>query len=192
MPSAQDVGPSRVSEVASVLCPALIAHDLATLARDTAQHSGHAGRAARYERLLTAITGRLLVPRGWAAAARPARLDVRETTAVGLIGQNVPDLTLARESARWRRCGASTHHTDTAVPILARPDKGEVSSRAVRYSTAAALTDRQAETMDEVYRSRWPHSENQIEALVARPRRRLRPYARREHQSSSRRQGRSR
>jgi hypothetical protein len=108
--------------------------------------------------------------------------------------RGIPYLTLSNGAAYWRQYRDPTHHTATGIPIFvridsrladakvsnavrttaprtivfpARPDKGEASVRSIRYRTAAKLSDKQIESLDELYKSRWPDNENPIKALVA-------------------------
>jgi hypothetical protein len=109
------------------------------------------------------------------------------------LSQSIPYLTLSKRTAQWRRFEHPTHHTDTDVPIFVRrdsrlgpctvalgrmrpprtvvfpahPDAGTDDGRALRYRTAAALTDAQITTLDQVYKARWPGNEHPIKALVA-------------------------
>jgi hypothetical protein len=110
------------------------------------------------------------------------------------VERRIPYLTLSNGVMHWRRYKNPTHHTPTGVPIFvrtdrrlvdvkissavrstpprtivfpARPDKGEASVRSIRYRTAAKLSDAQIESLDELYKSRWPDNENPIKALVA-------------------------
>jgi hypothetical protein len=107
--------------------------------------------------------------------------------------QGIPYLTLSNGYAQWRRFRAPTHHTETGVPIFVRPDvrladcdaargrttaprvvvfpadpgAGTQDGRALRYRTAAELSDQELPTMDGVYKARWPGNEHPIKALVA-------------------------
>jgi hypothetical protein len=108
------------------------------------------------------------------------------------LAHGVPYLTLTATSVAWRRFRTPDTHTATGVPVFvredarldpaprrapaqpptvvifpARPAQGPSSGRALRYRTAATLTDAQLRTLDEVYKARWPSNENPIKALIA-------------------------
>lgn len=72
MPSARPREVQPLAHVASLLLPALVAGPLKKLAERVAQADGHPERAARVQRTLQALTGRLLAPGGWTAGTRNA------------------------------------------------------------------------------------------------------------------------
>jgi len=108
--------------------------------------------------------------------------------------QGIPYLTLSNGTVHWQRYQHPTHQTSAGVPIFvrsdrrlkdtpvlsavrvtaprtivfpARPDQGADCGRAIRYRTAADLSKVQIETLDQVYKSRWPNNEHPIKSLVA-------------------------
>lgn len=111
-----------------------------------------------------------------------------------LLEQGVPYLTPTNGSPNWRRFRHPDLRTAQGVPIFVRPDEGLKDTpigeqgqaveprtivfpaqpqqgtecgRAVRYRTAAALSDEQIETLDEQYKRRWPNNESAIKDLLA-------------------------
>jgi hypothetical protein len=111
-----------------------------------------------------------------------------------MLAQGIPYLTLTNGSVHWRRYRGADHQTSLGVPIFVRPDvrlqdepratsgqareprrivfpaqpdRGLEGGRALRYRTAADLSDEAIEHLDERYKRRWPDNENAIKDLLA-------------------------
>jgi hypothetical protein len=111
-----------------------------------------------------------------------------------MLAQGIPYLTLTNGSVHWRRYRHPDHHTSLDVPIFVRPDlrlndapgssmgqaiaprhilfpahpdQGLEGGRALRYRTAADLSDEAIEQLDQTYKQRWPNNENPIKDLLA-------------------------
>lgn len=111
-----------------------------------------------------------------------------------MLAQGIPYLTLTNGSVHWRRYRHPDHHTSLGVPIFVRPDlrlkdapgstvgqaieprhllfpahpdQGREGGRALRYRTAADLSDEAIEQLDQTYKQRWPNNENPIKDLLA-------------------------
>ena len=105
--------------------------------------------------------------------------------------QGIPYLTIGTKTTHWTRYKHPSAYTSRRVPIFVRPDtavgtepsgasgdrprvvifpaspdKGEASTRSLRYFVNAKLSGAQLRTLDEVYKDRWPANENAIKALV--------------------------
>ncbi len=106
--------------------------------------------------------------------------------------RGIPYLTVSNGSVSWKDYEAPRVHTDTGVPVFVRPDpdlfdwdclkgapipceiifpahpdKGQDSSRALRYRSARLLSEADLAAMDVLYKSRWPSNENAIKSLSA-------------------------
>lgn len=106
--------------------------------------------------------------------------------------QGIPYLTLTRGHLHWRRFKGPDAHTASGVPIFvrrdvrladcegtqgratepqvivfpSRPEEGEENGESLGYRTAAALGKPEIETLNKVYKARWPNNENPIKGLV--------------------------
>jgi hypothetical protein len=136
-------------------------------------------------------------PRRAAWLSRNLRLHIWDRGGSGqptlrwALARRIPYLTVMRGSTTWRRYRRPPRvHTQTRVPVFVRRDvalargrpegtspemviypahpvKGRRATKALRYRTSAALSKTELRTLDEVYKTRWPHNENAIKALVA-------------------------
>jgi hypothetical protein len=70
-----------------------------------------------------------------------------------------------------RAKGASPPQDEDASPeeviFPAHPDKGQGSSKALRYRTGKPLSEATLGQLDRFYKTRWPSNENPIKALIA-------------------------
>ena len=127
MPAASAGNSQSLTEVASLLLPALIETEIAQVARELAAHKEQPARQALHRLHLRAMAGRMLAPGGWVAGLRRAGAEPWTT------GRARPyDESTLRKSAR-AMVGAG------AVPIAERAlldqVRGHVGSRAVTAFT---------------------------------------------------------
>ncbi len=107
------------------------------------------------------------------------------------LGRGIRYLTVSRKSTHWTRFRRPPRlHTRLGIPVFTRrdtsvvkgspkgsspeevifpahPRKGRSSTRALRYRTAARLTDAELRKLDRVYKTPWPSNENPIKARIA-------------------------
>ena len=109
------------------------------------------------------------------------------------LGMRIPYLTLSGKKAHWTRYKHPTLRTAEELPVMvipdkavrpagpkepdaleptiivfpAHPEKREACTKAIKYETAAKLSDDEKKTMDKVYKRRWRAMENVIKHALA-------------------------
>lgn len=127
MPGAADGAPpaqSRpVTEVASILLPALAHGPIVSIARTLAEHEGDASKAEQHSVHLEAMAGRMLAPGGWIAGHRRSSAEAWWT------GRERPydESTLRKAARRMVAAGA----VPLAEGVLLEQVRGHVGARKV-------------------------------------------------------------
>lgn len=140
---------------------------------------------------VTAVESRLSWLRANAACWIWDRGGAGERTLEWALRLQLPFLTVMPGSVQWTDFQHPRTHTSLGVPVFVRPDaalfdwccfegspialeiifpahpeKGQLSTKALRYKTTAKFGDGELASMDLQYKSRWPNNENAIKDLL--------------------------